>query len=238
MFGRDPGIDPFGGGKRRVWTPAKLTGLAFWLRADLGISLNGSNVSAWADQSGSGRNVLQNTAANQPPFAASDAGFGGNAVVGALSDVDPDYLTSAAFTSIPQPYTFYAVLQLPDTVGTRDAFDLSSSFVLVRQNSTPQVLINAGLSVTASGSLTSPTILCAVFNGASSALYLNSTTAAATGNAGTNAFDLLRIGINHAGGAPAGGKYAEIFLDATANDAATRAKAMAYLSARHKITVT
>jgi hypothetical protein len=41
-------------------------GPSLWLRGDLGISLNGSTVSAWADQSGNGNNATQPTAIQQP----------------------------------------------------------------------------------------------------------------------------------------------------------------------------
>lgn len=47
------------------------SGLFAWWRGDLGITLNGSNVSAAADQSGNGKHVTQATAANQPPFSAA-----------------------------------------------------------------------------------------------------------------------------------------------------------------------
>lgn len=63
---------------RRAWTPAALgSSLALWLRADLGVTLNGATVSAWADQSGNGRHATQGTAANQPTYQATDADFAG-----------------------------------------------------------------------------------------------------------------------------------------------------------------
>lgn len=67
-----------------IWSPLSLgSSLALWLRADLGVTLNGATVSAWADQSGNGRHATQTTAADQPAFrAAGDArGIGGNASV-------------------------------------------------------------------------------------------------------------------------------------------------------------
>jgi len=51
--------------------PTRLPGLVLWLRADLGITLNGGNVSAWADQSGNGNHATQGTAANQPLYVSS-----------------------------------------------------------------------------------------------------------------------------------------------------------------------
>ena len=45
------------------FTPASLSGLSLWLKSDSGVTLSGSNVTAWADQSGNGNNatVYNNT---------------------------------------------------------------------------------------------------------------------------------------------------------------------------------
>lgn len=60
---------------RRAWTPLQLgSSLALWLRADLGVTLNGATVSAWADQSGNGRHATQGTAARQPTYNATGIG--------------------------------------------------------------------------------------------------------------------------------------------------------------------
>ncbi len=45
------------------------TGLKLWLKADVGVTLSGSNVTGWADQSGNGNNVV--TATTSPTFVAS-----------------------------------------------------------------------------------------------------------------------------------------------------------------------
>ena len=44
------GVAPF--------TPASLSGLSLWLKADAGVTLSGSNVTGWADQSGNGKNAV------------------------------------------------------------------------------------------------------------------------------------------------------------------------------------
>lgn len=49
---------------------------ALWLRSDLGLTFNGANVVAWADQSGNGRDFVQNTAGAQPPYSAAGGGRG------------------------------------------------------------------------------------------------------------------------------------------------------------------
>ena len=52
--------------KFRTFTPENLTGMTIYLKADAGITLNGSNVSAWADQSGNNYIAQQSTSSKQP----------------------------------------------------------------------------------------------------------------------------------------------------------------------------
>jgi hypothetical protein len=56
------------------WTPYSLgSSLALWLDATAThtVTLNGSSVSAWGDKSGNGHSLVQDTAAKQPTFGAS-----------------------------------------------------------------------------------------------------------------------------------------------------------------------
>jgi len=48
---------------------------SLWLRADVGITLAGGTVSAWADQSGNSNNATQNTGNNQPSFLEGAMNF-------------------------------------------------------------------------------------------------------------------------------------------------------------------
>ena len=61
------------GGKKPVWTPAKLSNLSLWLdAADAStITLNGSTVSQWSDKSGNARDFSQATSANQPAYSTN-----------------------------------------------------------------------------------------------------------------------------------------------------------------------
>lgn len=54
-----------------IFSPTKLSNLTLWLRADLGITLNGSNVSQWDDQSPNNIHFTQGTAINQPAYYAT-----------------------------------------------------------------------------------------------------------------------------------------------------------------------
>ncbi len=55
-------------GRSSFWQPTVLAGCSLWLRADLGITLNGTTVSAWADSSTNGNNASQGTAGRQPVY--------------------------------------------------------------------------------------------------------------------------------------------------------------------------
>lgn len=88
------------------WSPADLLPW-MWLRADLGITLNGSNVSDWADQSGNSRDIAQATAANQPLYNATG--------IGSQPSVDFDGIDDLLFrtnTYIDGPMTIAVVFEL------------------------------------------------------------------------------------------------------------------------------
>jgi len=55
-------------------TPADLTDVELWLRADLGVTQSGGQVSTWADQSGNGNDFVQATGANKPTTGVTVAG--------------------------------------------------------------------------------------------------------------------------------------------------------------------
>ena len=54
-----------------------LSGLKLWLKYDTGITLNGSSVSNWADQSGNSNDAAQATSGRQPNYGSGDIRFDG-----------------------------------------------------------------------------------------------------------------------------------------------------------------
>lgn len=61
---------------QKVDAPASVgNGLKMWLKASDGVTLNGSTVSQWSDQSITGYNVSQATAANQPAYTSNSVNF-------------------------------------------------------------------------------------------------------------------------------------------------------------------
>lgn len=91
---RRVGFRGVGGGAAAAWTPARLTTLRGWYRADLGVTLVGSDVDAWADQSGIGNNLVAPAAGNRPLYEA--AGFGSRPSV--LFDGTLEFLRDATFS--------------------------------------------------------------------------------------------------------------------------------------------
>jgi len=61
-------IRKVGGGAQ--FSPGNLSGLSLWLKADAGVSLSGSDVTTWADQSGNGRHA--NSVDADPTYNSSD----------------------------------------------------------------------------------------------------------------------------------------------------------------------
>lgn len=91
---------------RRAWSPLDLKPAA-WFRSDLGITLNASAVSAWADQSGTGNAaMLQGTGSAQPTFAPNAI----NGLPGLTFDGTADNM-AAAVSGIGNFATAIVVLQ-------------------------------------------------------------------------------------------------------------------------------
>lgn len=102
-----------------AFTPKSIANLAAWYRADLGITLNGSTVSAWADQSGNGNNVTQGTANKQPLFVASDSNVNNKPVLDFDGSNDQMQGNFAAALTGEKNWTLITVGQWDTLTGTR-----------------------------------------------------------------------------------------------------------------------
>ena len=64
---------PLGG-----WSPTDETSLEAWYQYGVGITLNGSNVSEWADSSSENHDMTQSTAGEQPAYSGGVLTFDGS----------------------------------------------------------------------------------------------------------------------------------------------------------------
>jgi hypothetical protein len=98
--------------RRRFFVPTDLDGLILGLRADLGITLNGSDVSAWADFSGQGNDAAQATAARQPTYMPT-GGPGGRPGV-RFTRADANWMDLGSMTDPSNSYTLFVAVDLLD----------------------------------------------------------------------------------------------------------------------------
>lgn len=240
-FGLTLGMAPRTGSSSGDPTIPVTTNLLAWYRADLGVTLNGSTVSAWADQSGTGdsnKNATQGTAANQPTFTASDANFNNRPVL--TFDGTTDYLKTAVWSaSASQPNTIYSVARRTASTGSvfmYDGYDSANRNAIFSNATTGNITLFGGSSLNTSVSILNTTRICAaVYNGvANSAIYIDSfTTSSATGNGGTNGLTGLTIGASNGNISFWQGPIAEIAVFSGSHNQATRQSVMEYLATRY-----
>jgi hypothetical protein len=94
----------------KQFSPKDLQGLALWLKADAGVTLSGSDVTAWADQSGNSRNFtksINNT--GFPTFSNGALLFTANST---YNDPNASILAlSSESLNLTTPYTLIAVIR-------------------------------------------------------------------------------------------------------------------------------
>lgn len=233
----------FSGGA--ITSPLGISGLVAWYRADLGVTITGSGVSTWADQSGLGdanKNLLQGTDANRPTLNASDAAYNNQTTLSFLGASAQNVASGTFAAAVASPTTWYFACNTTAIAAIQLILDFSPGLDgpqigVQADGKAPRIYDGAG-PVLIAGDLSVKVAVCVVFNGASSALYISqSTTAAGTGNAGTVNQTACRVGSGLAGSSPFTGKLAEIFAYSGAHTQAQRALALAYMGNRYTIAI-
>ena len=203
-----------------------------WFRFNIGITETGQGVSTWADQSGEGNDLVQATDGARPP-KQSDGTI--------LFNGTDEYLKCVAFT-LAQPETVYVLFKQVtwtandrifdgNTNNTGEVIQAVSSPTLQGTSDLVNVQNNANLPIGSYG------VLCCVFDGSSSVIKVNNTTAV-TGEMGAGNMSGFTLAV--AGGAASGFgniQIKEIILYAVAHDAATHLHQIRYLAHNGPVTL-
>ena len=170
-------------------TLALYAAVALWFKADRGITLNATTVSAWLDQSNA-RSLPQGTAANQPLFNAAGTTGAPAGKAWLTFDGSNDFLGPISF-ALNQPENVYLVYKsiVIGATSSHDAlFDgnATGNMVALSANNTTYALA-AGVALT-DAELVNNTVWGMtrnVFNGANGIIEVNEVQKA-TGNVGAN----------------------------------------------------
>ncbi len=226
-------------GNEAAWSPSDMAGLEMWFDAGTqttGVA-DGTALAQWDDLSGNARHLVQATGSLQPT-AQTGAGdlINGRGVI----DFDgTDDALAAVFTAIPQPTTIFVVASADVDSNNRFYVDGGAGGTgrqaIYWRVSDQLAFFGGSTEVDATAidvpAVTSMHILEAVFDGASSALYVDGT-ARGTGNPGNHSLIGITVGNSSSLGGPWDGQMGTILVYSGALSSPNRDIVRAYLETR------
>lgn len=226
----------------KPFSPPDVAGCLCWLDASLGVTIVGSGVDTWADQSGtgdSGKNVRQTTDAKRPTVNAVDAAYNNKSTLSFVGASAQCLQSSAWAIALAQPYTAFVVGNIPNRLLAGSYFDSSSvSGRAEAYNDGSSHKMYAGTFLSAADTSAAPQIIGYELNGASSKIYISSNTAAVTGNAGSDTIPGITVGAAFDEASdPLTGKIAALIIYGAILSPTDFARVTAYLSDRFGIAV-
>lgn len=207
------------------------------------ITLNGGDVSAWADSSGNGYGCQQTTGANQPLYNASDSGYAGKPTV-QFTEANQDWLVSTSF-SFPANSAF-TIFVVGETTASADDQLFAAGAAL---NGLQLWLTTTSTSTLRTRTLVAPTAdktttlaTKHVYEGFGDATAMTSvvdgTAGTAVGGVGSySAASVYRVGRRFDDLFHLGGKIARLLLYSNALSAGNRSAVRAILGSLYGVTV-
>lgn len=181
------------------FSPSSVTGLKLWLKSDVGVTKDGSNlVSNWADQSGNGNDVAQATGTKQPLWVDNQH----NAKPTIRFDGIDNFMQKATYASgdLAQTNFIFIVSTFPSSSG-RYIYDSASHdkrHAFLRNATGYQIYSGSGIA-TGTGITTALQQFTAKYNGGSSYLRKNGSEIV-SGNIGTDSMAGITLGASHEAG--------------------------------------
>ena len=246
-----------GGGKIQLYKflPNRLQGLSLWLKADSGVTLDGSNVTAWADQSENGKNATTENGGADSPIFVSSAQNSNPAIQfnnSALDGASFMRIASPAF-NLKNSTAFFVAKQLNQIIFARLFSFLSASgadyntndglAVLYNNTTDPrqfQIENNSGNAFenasnyeafgVASYTITSGGLITPFFNSIAGTTHTNADMASTNG-----ADALIAQGSQFLGGSSLDGQIAEIVIYSRVLTTPERQQVEAYLNEKYAI---
>ena len=209
--------------KYGAWQPSDETGLKAWYKYQTGITLNGSDVSAWADSSENSFDMVQATASEQPAYNSGAIDFDASASQSLQTGTDIEL--SGAFTLGLRLFpALNNVIVLGDNTINNEFFKITSSTKLRFKTDGSFIDITVN-----DGDLTADNYLVITRNASNLvSLYINGTLQTNTGTlSGTANIDA--IGVRNPDANPYDGTISEIQIFDT-ESAALTANVNTYLS--------
>ncbi|MEK6794356.1 MAG: hypothetical protein AABZ39_06245 [Spirochaetota bacterium] len=212
-------------------------GLSMWFKPDAGITLSGSDVTSWADQSGNGYH-LTGTSPTKPTFENNIIN-GIGAVRFGQAEVRRLYRDTTPTLQIPS--TTFVVMKATGTAteNFQCVYNAKSDnyFKMLRLNAAPSTAfgIYDNLSLAGGNLANVPQLWIGVHNGASSKVYLNDGTPA-TGDAGNSTGNTgFVVGSDHNGNYGFYGYIAEVLVYTGALSASNISVVKDYLNRKYAI---
>jgi hypothetical protein len=229
-----------GGGAGVVPFPTLTTQRARY-RADLGITLVGSDVDGWADQSGVGNHLTAAAAGVRPLYQASAAAFKGQPVV--EFDGVGEWLRDTAFSlgGAAKPFTVWLVMKALATTSGRAIWQYGSAvppYSLTGANAIPELYGNGPVnSLGATSSLTTARLVTYSWDGTTQRVYVGTTAedTDANANAGTADGGPFSLGAGTSAGVPSNIQIAEAGVMRAAITTTELAALKAYAFARYGV---
>lgn len=238
------GRGPVDTGRRQAWLARDLVGTTAWYRSDLGVSTTVA-VATWSNGLllGTGKDFTQATSGVRFIYNATDAAYGNRPTLGTVGTTE--WMATGTWgTALTQPFLIWIVGETwnnkTDARVILDGIGASNRAEIYGDVTTGFLKIGAGATLATSTDIGgTPHIIGALFNGSSSAIYLDSPTATVTGNAGTQSALGLTVGTYYGATSAFGrGKVAEIEIQTGTPGYSDRFKYVANAGRRFGITIT